>query len=153
MTKPKSHQPRKTCKFCKRRISDPKGTRLYCSYDCKAKASARRGVRQMTGELRREIMKRDNRTCRYCGAPAEEIDHVIPFSKGGADTRGNLVAACWPCNHTAKDKVFCSFQEKKIWLLKTRGVLFQRREFRKVDEEVQRPAWHKFVYGGVRGKR
>lgn len=50
---------------------------------------------------RREIFIRDNYTCQYCGARVRDltIDHVIPRSKGGPHTWGNLVSACKMCNH------------------------------------------------------
>jgi hypothetical protein len=52
--------------------------------------------------LRFEVLKRDNYTCRYCGAKAPdvalEVDHVIPTTLGGADDPTNLVTACEPCN-------------------------------------------------------
>lgn len=47
---------------------------------------------------KRAIMVRDRWTCRYCGAPAEHIDHVVPRCQGGADSLDNLVAACAACN-------------------------------------------------------
>jgi hypothetical protein len=56
----------------------------------------------MTQRLRYEIIKRDNSTCRYCGAKAPEVkltvDHVVPKALGGTDEPSNLVAACQPCN-------------------------------------------------------
>ena len=52
--------------------------------------------------LRFEILKRDNHTCRYCGATAPEaaltVDHVMPVALGGTDLPENLVAACRDCN-------------------------------------------------------
>lgn len=52
--------------------------------------------------LRYEILRRDNYTCRYCGARGPEVpltvDHVTPTALGGADTPDNLAAACEPCN-------------------------------------------------------
>ncbi|MGZ4663616.1 MAG: HNH endonuclease [Frankiaceae bacterium] len=52
--------------------------------------------------LRHEIMRRDNFTCRYCGATAENgrltIDHVTPVALGGSDDPSNLVTACADCN-------------------------------------------------------
>jgi 5-methylcytosine-specific restriction endonuclease McrA len=57
------------------------------------------GVRQrfFTGALRRAIEVRD-RHCRHpsgCDVPAQqcEIDHVIPYSRGGITTQGN--GRCW----------------------------------------------------------
>ncbi|MGW3298436.1 HNH endonuclease [Streptomyces rubiginosohelvolus] len=52
--------------------------------------------------LRYEILRRDNHTCRYCGATAPNaplrVDHVTPVALGGTDTPGNLVTSCEPCN-------------------------------------------------------
>jgi 5-methylcytosine-specific restriction endonuclease McrA len=47
---------------------------------------------------RRAVFARDEWTCQYCGAPAENVDHVIPRSKGGEHTWENVVAACRRCN-------------------------------------------------------
>ena len=51
---------------------------------------------------RRNIMFRDAHQCQYCGKqpPLRElnIDHVMPRSRGGADTWENLVTACRVCN-------------------------------------------------------
>lgn len=48
---------------------------------------------------RRNVMKRDNNTCQYCGRKKNlTIDHVLPRSRGGKDTWENLVTACDNCN-------------------------------------------------------
>ena len=49
---------------------------------------------------KREIFRRDNYTCQYCGRQTQHltIDHVIPRNKGGGHEWDNLVAACPPCN-------------------------------------------------------
>lgn len=48
------------------------------------------------------VFLRDKFTCQYCGWPgsAEELtfDHVIPRSRGGRTTWGNVITACSPCN-------------------------------------------------------
>ena len=49
-------------------------------------------------KLRQKIFRRDNGVCRYCGAKAEHVDHVIPRVQGGGDEPETLVAACAPCN-------------------------------------------------------
>lgn len=36
--------------------------------------------------------------CTYCGDPATTTDHVIPRSRGGTNTKDNLVPACATCN-------------------------------------------------------
>lgn len=52
--------------------------------------------------LRYEVLRRDDFTCRYCGASAPEaklvVDHVTPTTLGGEDVPENLVAACVDCN-------------------------------------------------------
>lgn len=52
--------------------------------------------------LRYEILRRDQHTCRYCGAAAPDVplrvDHVVPVALGGTDEPTNLVTACQDCN-------------------------------------------------------
>ena len=49
---------------------------------------------------RKNILKRDNHTCQYCGKKSVPmtIDHIISRNKGGGDSWDDLVAACVPCN-------------------------------------------------------
>jgi 5-methylcytosine-specific restriction endonuclease McrA len=50
---------------------------------------------------RREIFRRDNFTCQYCGKRSGEltVDHIIPRHLGGQHTWSNVVTACAQCNH------------------------------------------------------
>ncbi len=50
---------------------------------------------------RKEIFRRDNYTCQYCGRQLSNltIDHVIPRRLGGETQWDNVVAACPRCNH------------------------------------------------------
>lgn len=52
--------------------------------------------------LRIRIYQRDNSTCQYCGAMQGpfELDHIIPWSKGGRHKMRNLKVACQPCNRS-----------------------------------------------------
>jgi 5-methylcytosine-specific restriction endonuclease McrA len=54
---------------------------------------------------RRAVFARDGHRCQYCGASAENIDHVVPRSKGGAHAWDNVVAACRPCNTAKRDRL------------------------------------------------
>lgn len=50
---------------------------------------------------RREILRRDNYTCQYCGKRTTDltIDHVRPRHLHGPHVWTNVVAACPACNH------------------------------------------------------
>src|SRR5579875_625292 len=52
---------------------------------------------------RRAVFARDGHRCQYCGAQAENIDHVVPRSRGGTHTWDNVVAACRRCNAQKED--------------------------------------------------
>jgi 5-methylcytosine-specific restriction endonuclease McrA len=53
---------------------------------------------------RRAVFVRDNFECQYCGRPAENVDHVIPKSRGGGHQWDNVVAACRPCNSRKENR-------------------------------------------------
>ena len=76
-------------------------------------------------ELRSFIFSRSDSKCVYCGAKAEEIDHVIPKSNGGTNSTYNLVASCRACNEKKSNltlkafgklvgKDFSSLEPKKL---------------------------------------
>ncbi len=52
------------------------------------------------------LFSRDRRTCGYCGRRENELrprqyltrDHILPLSRGGANTWENCVTACSSCN-------------------------------------------------------
>jgi 5-methylcytosine-specific restriction endonuclease McrA len=50
---------------------------------------------------KKNIIKRDNHTCQYCGKRTGMMttDHVIPKARGGSDSWENLVCACLECNN------------------------------------------------------
>lgn len=51
---------------------------------------------------KREIFRRDQFTCQYCGNHPTRltVDHIIPRHLGGTHTWENLVTSCPACNHT-----------------------------------------------------
>jgi 5-methylcytosine-specific restriction endonuclease McrA len=51
---------------------------------------------------RKNIIKRDNHQCQYCGTRSATmtVDHVVPKTRGGEDSWENLVAACVQCNNS-----------------------------------------------------
>lgn len=68
----------------------------------------RRYVRVPSGRAvpvsRRGVLRRDSQRCAYCGGSASTIDHVLPRSRGGADSWENLVACCLRCNNIKGDR-------------------------------------------------
>lgn len=50
--------------------------------------------------------KRSSGICHYCGRrfkPSElTMDHLVPVTRGGRSTQGNLVPACKDCNNKKK---------------------------------------------------
>jgi 5-methylcytosine-specific restriction endonuclease McrA len=54
---------------------------------------------------RRAVFARDEWTCQYCGSPAENVDHVIPRSRGGEHVWENVVAACRRCNSRKENRL------------------------------------------------
>ena len=60
--------------------------------------------RQRAPWSRRGVLVRDGFRCAYCGRRATTVDHVLPRSRGGADTWLNTVAACAADNHRKADR-------------------------------------------------
>jgi HNH endonuclease/Homing endonuclease associated repeat len=61
--------------------------------------------RKINWRLRATVLIRDNCLCRMCGAsPAKDpavtlhVDHIVPWSKGGATILSNLQTLCAACN-------------------------------------------------------
>lgn len=44
------------------------------------------------------ILMRDNWTCYVCGEYGDTMEHLMPESRGGKSTWGNLAVACSTCN-------------------------------------------------------
>lgn len=81
---------------------------------------------------RRNVMKRDNYTCIYCGArpgnvaqhgrhkhelgkPDFTIDHIIPRARGGASNWVNTACACHGCNQKKRDRTAHEAGMKLLW--------------------------------------
>ncbi|MGC5042451.1 HNH endonuclease [Streptomyces albidoflavus] len=50
------------------------------------------------------VLTANNGVCLYCASPSQTMDHVIPFSDGGADELKNLLPICRPCNRKKGNK-------------------------------------------------
>lgn len=58
--------------------------------------------RRISFEIRIGVIRREGNQCAHCGRQGDvrslQIDHVIPWSKGGSDEEWNLQALCPTCN-------------------------------------------------------
>ncbi|MFD7643838.1 HNH endonuclease [Kitasatospora sp. NPDC059795] len=60
--------------------------------------------RQQAPWSRRGVLARDQHRCAYCGSRATTVDHLVPRSRGGADSWLNTVAACAEDNQRKADR-------------------------------------------------
>ena len=83
--------------FRSERLDVPEPSVVRLAFYVKVPYQARIGLN------RRSVFARDGHRCQYCGSAAENIDHVVPRSRGGTHTWENVVAACRPCNNRKQD--------------------------------------------------
>jgi len=56
--------------------------------------------------VKQEVWQRDSGKCVECGSNEKlEYDHIIPVSKGGANTTRNIQLLCEPCNRKKSAKI------------------------------------------------
>ena len=62
--------------------------------------------RRISEEVRDSVWNRDGGKCVQCGSNENlEFDHIIPFSKGGANTKRNIQLLCESCNRAKSDNI------------------------------------------------
>ena len=56
--------------------------------------------------IKNEVWNRDSGKCTQCGSNQKlEFDHIIPVSKGGANTYRNIQLLCESCNRSKSAKI------------------------------------------------
>src|SRR4051812_5478129 len=90
---------------------------------------------------RRAVFARDGHRCQYCGAAAENIDHVIPRSRGGEHTWENVVAACRPCNSRKQDRLL----HETTFSLRRKPTAPRERAWILVASGQVRPDWEPYI--------
>ena len=62
--------------------------------------------RHISQNVKDKVWNRDGGKCVECGSNEDiEFDHIIPHSKGGANTYRNIQLLCEPCNRTKSAKI------------------------------------------------
>lgn len=62
--------------------------------------------RRIPQDVKDKVWNRDGGKCVECGSNQNlEFDHIIPFSKGGANTYRNLQLLCESCNRSKSDSI------------------------------------------------
>jgi len=89
----------------------------------KEKSDNLRNLKEMAQLYHTMVIGVDIVQCAYCGAPAEDREHVVPYSwmfsgarKSNKVRQSCIVMACKECNSLAGGTVFATFGEKKAYI-------------------------------------
>lgn len=89
---------------------------------------------------KRAIFARDGGLCQYCGLQAENVDHIVPRSRGGTHTWENVVASCKPCNARKEDRLL----HETNFALRTRPIQPRGRAW-VISIGATRPEWAPYL--------
>jgi 5-methylcytosine-specific restriction endonuclease McrA len=104
--------------------------------------------------IRRTILERDKHECFRCrkhsiNGKGLSVHHIIPRDEGGSNDYNNLITLCHDChdlveveNLRSLAEIVGSFDEENINEVEIKDI--------PREEIFERPAWHAWVYGGVR---
>ena len=79
--------------------------------------------KQSRQRFRRSILEAWGWRCAYCEACLAQqatLDHVIPMSRGGPTSKGNLVAACASCNVAKSDQPLEAWYREQVFYSRRR---------------------------------
>lgn len=95
---------------------------------------------------RKGVLMRDNYKCSYClSRSATTIDHIMPKSRGGANTYENTVACCHKCNSEKANKTLTEIG----WTLKVKPTvpnLYYSLLMRVVEDKEAFLSWSEYVF-------
>lgn len=84
------------CAYCKTRVL------VKEELDC---GNALAGREPIPKKVQRAVWRRDGGRCVLCGSQCLlEFDHIIPISRGGANTERNIQLLCQTCNRSKSDR-------------------------------------------------
>ena len=90
---------------------------------------------------RKNILKRDNHTCQYCGIRSVPmtIDHIVPRQRKGEESWYNLVAACVSCNTRKGNRTLGDAKMKLIKKPRKQTMILHLQKFVKQFQGTWRP--------------
>ena len=88
--------------------------RMLCLNHYMIRASSIRRARKETNGVY-SVTSRDMRAlmskpCQACGAANVELDHLVPISRGGAHSIGNLIPLCRACNSSKNNLTWAEWR-------------------------------------------
>lgn len=87
--------PKKCAKHeCEVRVRN----RKFCEEHTVAWQGAGRVYTKQEEDLAAQV-RREEPTCRDCGAPTQAAGHIVPHAYGGKATRSNMKGQCNACNN------------------------------------------------------
>lgn len=94
------------------RLANPKATQKHNRNN----QHKRRALKQNNGVFKvtsKDIKRMLARPCAYCADGSTHIDHIIPLSRGGGHSIGNLTGACASCNLSKGAKFITEWKRAK----------------------------------------
>lgn len=129
----------RTCPRCGNLIDSTRIDKKHCSKKCardafyaqadpgyvRIKQARRAGLTPEGAITQRDwlrLRRRHRGGCAYCGSLDQPtMDHIIPLSRGGRHTVGNVLPACLPCNVSKHNRLLAEWRmhrgTEREWLI------------------------------------
>ncbi len=103
---PKNYDPKNVFYYPGHEITNIEDNYICVFADERKKSDNQSKRKPIPKTVQREVWRRDEGKCIECGINEKlEYDHIIPHSKGGADTVRNIQLLCESCNRTKSAKI------------------------------------------------
>lgn len=104
------NHPKEIREFQRKYRQDPKGKIIRQRSQIKRQTRFKEIINTLTFQEWLDILEEYNYRCTYCNKEftcesLPEKDHIIPISKGGNNTKENIVPACRSCNAKKYNKI------------------------------------------------
>ena len=88
------------------------------------KAITRKSQRQIGQQISWNVFRRDNFSCRYCGAEHLHltVDHLVLWEEGGPSIEANLNSACKLCNKIRGHTSYAAWLRHPYYLEKSKSL-------------------------------